>query len=123
LPLASQHTPRGPGAVGRIFGRSGLLISVEIGQIGVGSTLPTAKSVVFATAHYVSIHECRDLQEADMAPRILGKVPPWLALRSFATVIGKAAPPRDPDDDETEDEEDDEQNDDLDPAVIREPDE
>lgn len=48
-----------------------------------------------------------------------GKVFNW----GFATVIGDALPPRDPDDDETEDEEDDEQDEDLDPAVIREPDE
>jgi hypothetical protein len=38
--------------------------------------------------------------------------------------LGETAPPRDPDDDdESEDEEDDERNEELDPAVIREPDE
>jgi hypothetical protein len=37
--------------------------------------------------------------------------------------MGSALPPRDPNDDETSDEEDDEQEEDLDPAVIREPDE
>ena len=58
-------------------------------------------------------------QEADMSPCTRGKVSNW----SFATVVGEALPPRDPDDDETEDEEDDEQDEDLDPAVIRGPDE
>jgi hypothetical protein len=38
--------------------------------------------------------------------------------------LGETVPPRDPDnDDESEDEEDDEGNEDLEPAVIREPDE
>ena len=54
-----------------------------------------------------------------MNPCTRGKVFNW----GFATVVGEALPPRDPDDDETEDEEDDEQDEDLDPAVIREPDE
>ena len=54
-----------------------------------------------------------------MTPFTRGRVFNW----GFATVIGDALPPRDPDDDETEDEEDDEQDEDLDPAVIREPDE
>jgi hypothetical protein len=58
-----------------------------------------------------------------MTPCTRGKVSNWLALWSLATVIGNAPPPRDPDDDETEDEEEDEQGEDLDPAVIREPDE
>ena len=47
-----------------------------------------------------------------MSPCTRGKVSNW----SFATVVGEALPPRDPDDDETEDEEDDEQDEDLDPA-------
>jgi hypothetical protein len=43
---------------------------------------------------------------------------------SYATTPGNMAPPRDPDDDdEDEDEEDDVRDEDLDPAVIREPDE
>ena len=54
-----------------------------------------------------------------MSPCTRGKVSNW----SFATVVGEALPPRDPDDDETEVEEDDEQDEDIDPAVIREPDE
>ena len=38
--------------------------------------------------------------------------------------LGDTVPPRDPDDDdESEDEEDDDRNEELDPAVIREPDE
>ena len=38
--------------------------------------------------------------------------------------LGETVPPRDPDDDdESEDEEDDDRNEELDPAVIREPDE
>jgi hypothetical protein len=38
--------------------------------------------------------------------------------------LGETVPPRDPDDDdESEDEEDDDRNEDLEPAVIREPDE
>jgi hypothetical protein len=41
-----------------------------------------------------------------------------------ASVQARTVPPRNPDDDdEPEDEEDDEWDDDLDPAVIREPDE
>ena len=47
-----------------------------------------------------------------MNPCIRGKVSNW----SFATVVGEALPPRDPDDDETEDEEDDEQDEDLEGA-------
>ena len=43
-----------------------------------------------------------------MNPCTRGKVSNW----SFATVVGEALPPRDPDDDETEDEEDDEQDED-----------
>jgi hypothetical protein len=47
----------------------------------------------------------------------------WLDFWSFAA-IGKAVPPRDPDDDdEPEDEENGEQDEDREPAVIREPDE
>jgi hypothetical protein len=42
---------------------------------------------------------------------------------SNAASAGNMAPPRDPDDDEDEDEEDEDRNEDLDPAVIREPDE
>jgi hypothetical protein len=50
------------------------------------------------------------------------KVSDLLDLWSFAA-IGKAVPPRDPDDDEVEDEENGEQDEDREPAVIREPDE
>ena len=37
--------------------------------------------------------------------------------------LGETVPPRDPDDDDGSDEEDDDRNEDLEPAVIREPDE
>jgi hypothetical protein len=49
--------------------------------------------------------------------KILDRSAPW----RYPT--DNMAPPRDPDDDETEDEEDDDRNEELDPAVIREPDE
>jgi hypothetical protein len=69
-----------------------------------------------------SVHECRDIQqEADMTPRIPENVSSW----SFATIMGNTMPPREPndDDDDAEDEEGDAEPDDLEPAVIREPDE
>ena len=106
--------------MGRVIGRSGLLTTVEIGQISVRSAAPPPTPVVFPISHtmYPSMNTLHR-QEADMSPCTRGKVSNW----SFATVVGEALPPRDPDDDETEDEEDDEQDEDLDPAVIREPDE
>jgi hypothetical protein len=49
----------------------------------------------------------------------------WLVDWSFSTITSEAAPPRDPDEDDDgeEEEDDDEQDEDIDPAVIREPDE
>jgi hypothetical protein len=57
-----------------------------------------------------------------MIPRIPENVSSW----SFATIMGNTMPPRDPnddDDDDPEDEDGDAELDDLEPAVIREPDE
>jgi hypothetical protein len=53
------------------------------------------------------------------------KICECLAYWSNAATAGNVVPPRDPDDDEDEDEneEDEDRNEDLDPAVIREPDE
>jgi len=43
---------------------------------------------------------------------------------SFATIMGNTIPPRDPnDDDDAEDEDDDAEPEELEPAVVREPDE
>ena len=49
----------------------------------------------------------------------------WLVERSILAAIGNMMPPRDPNDDEDEDEDEDEdaEPDDLEPAVVREPDE
>jgi hypothetical protein len=61
-----------------------------------------------------------------MTPPCTGtKISDWLTYWSSATTAGKMVPPRDPDDDEdeNEDEEDEDRNENLDPAVIREPDE
>jgi hypothetical protein len=59
-----------------------------------------------------------------MTARIPQNVPNWLVDWSFVSIIGNTEPPRDPDDDDdAEDEEGDDEPDDLDPAVIREPDE
>jgi hypothetical protein len=59
-----------------------------------------------------------------MPPRIPGNVSTWLVDRSILTIMGNTMPPRDPkDDDEEEDEDDAEPDDELDPAVVREPDE
>jgi hypothetical protein len=71
-----------------------------------------------------SVHECRDIQqEADMTPRIPENVSSW----SFATIMGSTMPPRDPNDDDDdavdEDEDGDAEPDDVEPAVVREPDE
>ena len=69
------------------------------------------------------MRECRDIQhEADMTPRIPENVSSvdW----SFAPIMGNTMPPRDPDDDdEDEDQDEDAEPDDLEPAVVREPDE
>jgi hypothetical protein len=47
-----------------------------------------------------------------------------LADWSFVTIMGNTMPPRDPnDDDDAEDEDGDTEPDELDPAVVREPDE
>jgi hypothetical protein len=56
-----------------------------------------------------------------MTPRIPENVSIW----SFAAITGNTLPPRDPndDDDDVEDEDGDAESDDLEPAVIREPDE
>ena len=58
-----------------------------------------------------------------MTARMPQNVPNWLVDWSFVSIIGNTEPPRDPDDDDAEDEEGDDEPDDLDPAVIREPDE
>jgi hypothetical protein len=48
----------------------------------------------------------------------------WLADWSLITLMGNAMPPRDPNDDDDEDDEDDEDGqDELEPPVVREPDE
>jgi hypothetical protein len=69
----------------------------------------------------------RHQQEADMSPRISENVSSWLVDWRFAPIImGNTMPPRDPnddDDDDAEDEDGDAEPDDLEPAVVREPDE
>jgi hypothetical protein len=52
-------------------------------------------------------------------------IPGWLVDWSLITFKGNAVPPRDPndDDDEDDDEDDEDQQDDLEPPVVREPDE
>ena len=70
-----------------------------------------------------SVHECRDIHTgADMTPRIPENVPTSLVGWSL---VGNTMPPRDPnDDDDAEDEDGDaEPDDDVEPAVVREPDE
>ncbi len=48
----------------------------------------------------------------------------WLVERCIPAAMGTMMPPRDPNDDEDEDEDEDaEPEDDLEPAVVREPDE
>jgi len=47
----------------------------------------------------------------------------WLVDWSILTIMGNTMPPRDPKDDDEEDEDDAEPDDELDPAVVREPDE
>jgi hypothetical protein len=59
-----------------------------------------------------------------MTHRIPENVSIWLVDWSVVTIIGSTMPPRDPnDDDDDAEDEDDEPDDDLDPAVVREPDE
>ena len=59
-----------------------------------------------------------------MTARIADNVSTWLVDWSILTIMGNTMPPRDPkDDDDEEDEDDAEPDDELDPAVIREPDE
>ena len=58
-----------------------------------------------------------------MTPCIPEKVSGWLVDWGFVTILGNM-PPRDPnDDDDVEDEDGDAEPDELDPAVVREPDE
>ena len=60
-----------------------------------------------------------------MTARIPESVSTWLADWSILAVISNTMPPRDPNDDDDDDDEDDdaEPDDDLEPAVVREPDE
>jgi hypothetical protein len=61
-----------------------------------------------------------------MTPRIPENVSSWLLDWSFAPItVSSTMPPRDPndDDDDAEDENDNAEADDLEPAVVREPDE
>jgi len=61
-----------------------------------------------------------------MNARIPENISTWLVDWSLDTIMGATAPPRDPndDDDDAEDEDGDaEPGDDLEPAVVREPDE
>jgi hypothetical protein len=58
-----------------------------------------------------------------MTHRIPENVSIWLVDWSVVTIMGNTMPPRDPNDDDDEDEDDAEPDDDLDPAVVREPDE
>jgi hypothetical protein len=84
-----------------------------------GGGLPTPACAL------TSVHECRDIQqETDVTPRIPESVSSSLVDWSSVTIMGGMMPPRDPnDDDDAEDEDDDADPDELDPAVIREPDE
>jgi hypothetical protein len=63
--------------------------------------------------------------EADMTTRIPENVSSWLVDWSFVTINwATPIPPRDPnDDDDDAEDEDDEPDDDLEPPVVREPDE
>jgi hypothetical protein len=59
-----------------------------------------------------------------MTQLIPANVSIWLVDWSVVTIMGNTMPPRDPnDDDDDAEDEDDEPDDDLDPAVVREPDE
>jgi hypothetical protein len=62
-----------------------------------------------------------------MTARIPENISTWLVDWSIVTIIGNTMPPRDPNDDDDEDDEDEdgdaEPDDELEPAVVREPDE
>jgi hypothetical protein len=62
-----------------------------------------------------------------MTARIPDNVSTWLVEWSIVTIMGNMMPPRDPNDDDDDDAEDEdadaEPDDDLEPAVVREPDE
>jgi hypothetical protein len=61
-----------------------------------------------------------------MTPCIPENVSSWLVDWSFAPILVNTMPPRDPnndDDDDDDAEDEDAEPDDLDPAVVREPDE
>ena len=61
-----------------------------------------------------------------MTQLIPANVSIWLVDWSVVTIMGNTMPPRDPnddDDDDAEDEDDAESDGDLDPAIVREPDE
>jgi hypothetical protein len=59
-----------------------------------------------------------------MTAQISENVSTWLVDSSIVTILGNTMPPRDPDDDDAEDEDGDaEPDEDLEPAVVREPDE
>jgi hypothetical protein len=64
-----------------------------------------------------------------MTASIPGNVSTRLVDWSIVTIMGKTVPPRDPNDDDDDDDDDDaeeenvESDDDLEPAVVREPDE
>ena len=63
---------------------------------------------------------------AEMTARVPENVSTWLVDWRIVTIMGKTMPPRDPDDDDddAEDENGDaEPDEDLEPAVVREPDE
>ena len=60
-----------------------------------------------------------------MTARISENASTWLADWSIVTIMGNTMPPRDPDDDDDGEDEDGnaEPDEDLEPAVVREPDE
>jgi len=59
-----------------------------------------------------------------MTLHILEDIPGWWVDWSLITLMGNPVPPRDPDDDDDDQDDDDEdQEDDLEPPVVREPDE
>jgi hypothetical protein len=57
-----------------------------------------------------------------MTARVPENVSTWLVDWNILTIMGNTMPPRDPKDDDDEDEDDAEPDDELDPAVVREPD-
>ncbi len=61
-----------------------------------------------------------------MTARVAENVSTWLVDWSIVTIMGNTMPPRDPDDDDDDAEDEDgdaEPGEDLEPAVVREPDE